>query len=172
MLLVREISIEAGARTLITGATFSVQAGDKVGLVGPNGAGKTTLLRSLSGAVGPAGGTIQRSGRIGYLSQEAAVAKLPDEETTALERILSARDIGDLERRIEATRKTMERAEGVERDRVIARFSRLEDEFTARGGYVAKAEAKRFAHSLGISSSELEQRVATMSGGQRRRVEL
>jgi ATPase subunit of ABC transporter with duplicated ATPase domains len=172
MLLVREVSIEAGARTLIVGATFSVQAGDKIGLVGRNGAGKTTMLRSLSGSGSPSSGSIQRSGVIGYLSQEAAVAKLPDEETTALERILSARAIGDLERRTEATRRSMEEASGSDRDRLIARFSRLEDEFTASGGYVAKAEAKRFAHSLGISSGELEQRVATMSGGQRRRVEL
>jgi ATPase subunit of ABC transporter with duplicated ATPase domains len=66
----------------------------------------------------------------------------------------------------------MERADGDERDRLIKRFSRLEDEFTAAGGYVAKAEAKRFAFSLGIGSDELEQLAATMSGGQRRRVEL
>ncbi len=172
MLLVRDVSIEAGARALIIGATFSVQAGDKIGLVGPNGAGKTTLLRTLAGYRSSAEGAIRRSGVIGYLSQEAAVAKLPDEETTALERILSARAIGDLERHIETTRLEMESASAQARDRLIKRFSRLEDEFTARGGYIAKAEAKRFAHSLGIGSDELEQRVATMSGGQRRRVEL
>jgi len=172
MLLVRDVSIEAGARPLIVGATFSVQPGDKIGLVGPNGAGKTTLLRSLAGSRSPADGSIQRSGVIGYLSQEAAVAKVADEETTTLERILSARSIGDLERRIETTRREMETVSGDERDRLIRRFSRLEDEFTARGGYVAKAEAKRFAHSLGIGADELDQRVATMSGGQRRRVEL
>jgi len=172
MILVRELSIEAGGRRLITDATFSVQAGDKVGLVGPNGAGKTTLLRTLAGARSGVGGSVRRAGVIGNLSQEAAVAKLPDVATTALERILAARDIGTLERQIEATRREMETAERSTRDRLISRFARLEDEFTARGGYVAKAEAKRFAFSLGIGAGELEQRVATMSGGQRRRVEL
>ena len=66
----------------------------------------------------------------------------------------------------------MEAARGSERDRLINRFSRLDDEFTARGGYIAKAEAKRFAASVGIKGEDLYQKVVTMSGGQRRRVEL
>ncbi|HEX9856478.1 MAG TPA: ABC-F family ATP-binding cassette domain-containing protein [Acidimicrobiia bacterium] len=172
MIIARDVTIEAGVRTLISGASFSLHDGDRVGLVGPNGAGKTTLMRTLAGERDPAAGTIARSGRIGYLSQEAALQQLLDAEVTALERILTARSIGDLERRIEKTRREMEAAAGVERDRLIARFSRLEDEFTAAGGYVAKAEAKRFAHSLGIASDELDQLAATMSGGQRRRIEL
>jgi ATPase subunit of ABC transporter with duplicated ATPase domains len=66
----------------------------------------------------------------------------------------------------------MEEASPEERDKLIHRFARLDDEFSARGGYVAKAEAKRFASGLGIGDDELEQTLATMSGGQRRRVEL
>ncbi|GMQ94200.1 MAG: ABC-F family ATP-binding cassette domain-containing protein [Acidimicrobiia bacterium] len=170
MLLVRDLTISAGARTLLSGVSFSVQHGDKIGLVGPNGAGKTTLLRTLAGRLPSPPGAVKRSGIVGYLSQEAAMVGVGTE--TALERILTAREIGDLERRMEQTRFEMESAGVEERDRLIRRFSRLEDEFTARGGYLAKAEAKRFAHSLGIAASELDQPVASMSGGQRRRVEL
>ncbi|MCP3973742.1 MAG: ABC-F family ATP-binding cassette domain-containing protein [bacterium] len=172
MIIARDIAIEAGIRRLISHANFTVNAGDKIGLVGRNGAGKTTLLRTLGGELEPAEGTIVRSNVVGYLSQEAALLELADNGVTALERILKARSIGELERRMEDTRLLMESAAGDERDRLIKRFSRLEDEFTARGGYVAKAEAKRFAHSLGIGNDELDQLVVTMSGGQRRRVEL
>jgi ATPase subunit of ABC transporter with duplicated ATPase domains len=172
MIIARDLEIEAGARPLIDGASFSVHAGDKIGLVGPNGAGKTTLLRTLAGEAEPAAGTVRRSGVIGYLSQEAALQDLADREVNALERILTARDIGNLERRMEHVRTQMEAATGAERDRLITRFSRLEDEFTARGGYIAIAEAKRFAASVGIGGDDLDQLVATMSGGQRRRVEL
>src|SRR5690606_14773360 len=70
MLIARDLVIEAGIRTLIRDASFSVQAGDKIGLVGRNGAGKTTLMRTLHGELEPAGGVILRSGRIGYFSQE------------------------------------------------------------------------------------------------------
>lgn len=172
MILVRDLAIDAGARRLISAVSFSVQAGDKTGLVGPNGAGKTTLLRALAGLRRPASGSIVSNGVVGYLSQEAALDELTDPHGTALERILQARDIGALERRMEETRVEMEDEVAERRDRLIRRFSRLEDEFTARGGYVAKAEAKQFASALGIGADELEQPVATMSGGQRRRVEL
>ena len=170
MLLVRNVTIEAGARTLLSGVSFTVQRGDKVGLVGPNGAGKTTLMRVLADGGQPVTGSVVRSGTVGYLAQDVPLGEVDDQ--SAFERILTARQIGDIERRMERTRKKMEDTEGADRDRLIHKFSRLEDEFTARGGYVAKAEAKRFASGLGIGADELEQPVATMSGGQRRRVEL
>ena len=172
MIIARDVFIEAGARPLIEEASFSVHAGDKIGLVGANGAGKTTLLRTLAGELEPAEGAIRRSGVVGYLSQEAALKELADADVNALERVLTARDIGNLERRMEKVRLQMEASRGAERDRLINRFSRLEDEFTASGGYVAKAEAKRFAASVGIKGDDLYQKVVTMSGGQRRRVEL
>lgn len=172
MIIARDVAIEAGARPLISEASFSIHARDKIGLVGPNGAGKTTLLRTLAGELEQTEGTIRRSGVVGYLSQEAALKELVDDEVNALERVLTARDIGNLERRMEKVRLEMAASDGDERDRLIARFSRLDDEFTARGGYVAKAEAKRFAASVGIKGDDLYQQVATMSGGQRRRVEL
>ncbi len=172
MLLARDLAVDAGARRLLSGVTLSIQDGDKIGLVGANGAGKTTLLRTLAGLRPVVEGHVASSGIIGYLSQEAALDELDDANQTALERILQARDIGTLERRMEAVRLEMDAASAAERDRLIRRFSRLEDEFNARGGYVAKAEAKQFAHAVGIGADELGQPVATMSGGQRRRVEL
>ncbi len=172
MILVRDVAIDAGARRLLSDVSFSVQSGDKIGFVGPNGAGKTTLLRALAGLTEPAGGSIVRSGTVGYLSQEAALDDLDDPGVSALERVLMARDIGTIERRMEITRSKMENSDGAERDRLIRAFGRLDDEFTAMGGYVAKAEAKRFASAVGIGADDLEQPVATMSGGQRRRVEL
>ncbi len=172
MLVVRDLRVEVGPRTLVQGASFSVQAGDKVGLVGRNGAGKTTLMRTLVGYVAPASGSIIRSGNLGYFSQEAALPDLERPDMTAIERILAAREIGVMQRRIEETRRKIERLDGDARDRAIRRFGRLQDEFDAKGGYVAEAEAKRTAASLGIGNEELSQPVATMSGGQRRRVEL
>ena len=172
MLIARDLRIEAGTKTLLDGAAFSVQSGDRIGLVGRNGAGKTTLMRTLMGDFEPAEGTVLRSGRIGYFSQEAALPELEHPDATALERILMAREIGAMQRRIEHARARLHYLEGEERDRGIARFSRLHDEFEAKGGFVAEAEAKRIAANIGIGNDELHQPVKTMSGGQRRRVEL
>ncbi len=172
MIIVRGLGIEVGSRSLIEDASFTLNAGDKVGLVGRNGAGKTTLLRTLAGRAGPADGKIASRGVIGYLSQEADLPELDRPDLTALERVLTAPAIGDLQHRMEDVRRKMEVEEGEARDRLIRRFARLEDEFHARGGYAAEAEAKRFAASVGITNDELGQAVRTMSGGQRRRVEL
>jgi ATPase subunit of ABC transporter with duplicated ATPase domains len=172
MLIARDLRIDVGPRNLITGASFSVQSGDRIGLVGRNGAGKTTLMRTLIGDLSPAEGSVLRSGTIGYFSQEAALPELEHPQATALERILMARDIGAMQRRIEEARARLEDLGGEARDRGIVRFSRLHDEFEAKGGFVAEADAKRIAASLGIGNDELGQPVATMSGGQRRRVEL
>jgi ATPase subunit of ABC transporter with duplicated ATPase domains len=167
VLVVRDLRIDVGPRVLLDGAGFSVQPGDKVGLVG-----KTTLMRTLVGYLPSAGGSVLRSGNLGYFSQEAALPDLERPDLTAIERILAAREIGSMQRKIEDTRSKIERLDGDARDRAIRRFARLQDEFEAKGGYVAEAEAKRTAANLGIGNDELGQPVATMSGGQRRRVEL
>jgi len=161
MLLFRDLGLEVGPRVLLDEADFSVQAGDKVGLVGRNGAGKTTLMRTLVGYQSPAAGTVTRSGNLGYFSQEAALPDLEYRGMTALERILAAREIGAMQHKIEETRRKIERLEGQARDRAIQRFSRLQDEFEAKGGFVAEAEAKRTAANLGIDNDDLSQPVAT-----------
>ena len=125
MLIARDLRLEVGTKTLVDGASFSVQSGDRIGLVGRNGAGKTTLMRSLVGDSEPAEGTVLRSGIIGYFAQEAALPDLEHEDATALERILMAREIGAMQRRIEHARARLDDLEGVERDKGIARFSRL-----------------------------------------------
>ena len=173
MFVVRDVSISNGPRTLLTDASFTVQSGDKIGLVGRNGAGKTTMMRALAGERAVDGGTVLRTGRVGYLSQEAELPDLERTDVTALERILAARDIGALLRKIEDRRIAIEEAADDEkRDKLIAQHARLLEEFESRGGYSAEAEAKQTASSLGIGNDELDQPVATMSGGQRRRTEL
>jgi ATPase subunit of ABC transporter with duplicated ATPase domains len=172
VIISRALSVEVGIRSLVSDASFALHPGDKVGLVGRNGAGKTTLLRTLAGLREPSAGTVVRSGVVGYLSQESALPELDRPDATALERILAARDIGSIQIRMEEVRLKMEAASGDERDRLIQRFARLETEFETKGGYKAEAEARKFAAAVGITDDEMGQPVRTMSGGQRRRVEL
>ncbi|MGA7269654.1 MAG: ABC-F family ATP-binding cassette domain-containing protein [Acidimicrobiia bacterium] len=172
MFVVKDLRIDVGPVTLMDGVSFSVQPGDKVGLVGRNGAGKSTLIKTLVGYLPASSGSVVRSGNLGYFSQESEPPDLERSDLTALERILAARQIGAMLRRMEDTRRKIERLEGEARDGAIRRFARLHDEFEAKGGFVAEAEAKRVAASLGITSADLDQPIATMSGGQRRRVEL
>ena len=56
MLQVNDLVVEVDDKTIVDGVSFTVRAGDKVGLVGRNGAGKTTLFKTLAGVAPPAGG--------------------------------------------------------------------------------------------------------------------
>ena len=53
MLQVQDLTVEVGGRNVVQGATFTVMARDKVGIVGRNGAGKSSLLRCLVGLTVP-----------------------------------------------------------------------------------------------------------------------
>ena len=100
MITAHQLEVRAGARLLMADVSFRIAAGDKVGLVGRNGAGKTTLTRILAGEGLPASGSVTASGSVGYLPQDPRTG---DTEVAALERILSARGLDDVVRRLRAS---------------------------------------------------------------------
>ncbi|MCE1173553.1 MAG: ATP-binding cassette domain-containing protein [Propionibacteriales bacterium] len=169
MLVAKDVEVRAGARLLLSPVSFQVAAGDKIGLVGRNGAGKTTLTRILAGESLPAGGQITRTGQIGYLPQDPRTG---DPEQLAKDRILSARGLDQILRRLSTYSMAMATAEGEEQEKAMASYSRAEAELAAAGGYAAESEAARIAANLGLPDRVLSQPVRTLSGGQRRRVEL
>jgi ATPase subunit of ABC transporter with duplicated ATPase domains len=167
-----DLEVRAGARTLLSadGPALRIQPGDRIGLVGRNGAGKTTTLRILAGAGQPYAGTVTRTGEIGYLPQDP---KEGDLDMLARDRVLSARGLDTLLTDLEKQQALMaEVADDAARDRAIRRYGQLEERFAALGGYGAESEAGRICASLGLPERVLSQQLHTLSGGQRRRVEL
>jgi ATPase subunit of ABC transporter with duplicated ATPase domains len=163
------IELRAGAELLLQGASFRVAKGDRIGLVGRNGAGKTTLMRCLAGEGQPAGGAIGRSGSVGYLPQDPRTGDL---DVLVTDRILGARGLDKIIRRMEQAQADMNSADADVMVRGIEQFARWEERFEAAGGYQAKAEAARIAANLGLETRVMDQPLGTLSGGQRRRVEL
>ncbi|MDO5723944.1 MAG: ABC-F family ATP-binding cassette domain-containing protein [Flaviflexus sp.] len=166
------VSMRIGARELITDANFRIDSGMRIGLVGRNGAGKTTLTRLLAGReaaeVIEHEGTITRSGAIGYLPQDTRVGDLT---VTAAERVLSARGIADTVKKIRRAEEEMAKP-GARGQKAMERYVRLDAQFTAAGGWAAHSEAARIMSALGLPERVLTQQLETLSGGQRRRVEL
>ncbi len=169
MITAHALEVRAGARLLMEGVTFRVAAGDKVGLVGRNGAGKTTLTKILAGEALPAGGNVSATGSVGYLPQDPRTG---DPEQLARDRILSARGLGDVLQRMRTAEVEMGSDDTVVRERAMKRYTQADAELHAGGGYAAESEAAQIAHSLGIEDRILGQPLRTLSGGQRRRVEL
>lgn len=170
MITATGLELRAGTRVLLADTALRVQPGDRIGLVGRNGAGKTTTMRVLAGEGSPYAGTVTRSGDIGYLPQDPRESDLA---ITAKQRVLSSRGLDTLGTELEKLHIQMaELADGRERDAVITRYGRVEERFSALGGYAAEAEAAKICHNLGLPDRVLAQQMHTLSGGQRRRVEL
>jgi ATPase subunit of ABC transporter with duplicated ATPase domains len=163
------IELRAGSRLLLEGATFRIAAGDRVGLVGRNGAGKTTLTKVLAGQGQPAAGSITSSGEVGYLPQDPRTGDL---HVLASDRVLSARGLDRIITSLRQAEGAMASADDETRDKAMRRYARLEGEFTTQGGYAAESEAASIASALGLEERVLGQPLSTLSGGQRRRVEL
>jgi ATPase subunit of ABC transporter with duplicated ATPase domains len=168
MLQVRDVGIEAGGLPIAEGISFSLHAGDKVGLVGRNGAGKTSLLQALAGEARPARGAILRRGRLGYLRQDPRLHR-GGPELTALAHILEGRDLASAAERVEKLRLAVEESPT---ERNVARYARAEEEYRDAGGYAGESEARRIAAGLGVAPDRVDLAIRVLSGGERRRVEL
>jgi ATPase subunit of ABC transporter with duplicated ATPase domains len=167
MITASDLELRAGARILLEPTTLRVQPGDRIGLVGRNGAGKTTSLRVLAGEGLPHGGSVDRRTPVGYLPQDPRTGDL---EVTARDRVLSARGLDQLVTDI--TKVQVQLAERPDDDSLVRRYGQLEERFTALGGYAAESEAARICANLGLADRVLAQQLGTLSGGQRRRIEL
>src|SRR5918997_67437 len=117
MLQAIELAIEVAGKTVLQGASFTLQAGDKVGLVGRNGAGKTSLLRALSGEEPPAAGRTVNKGALGYLPQDPLI-RSSAAQLTAITHIVSGRGLDEAAARLEKLRLPLDALSGGERRRV------------------------------------------------------
>jgi ATPase subunit of ABC transporter with duplicated ATPase domains len=164
------LELRAGSRILLADTTLRIQPGDRIGLVGRNGAGKTTTLKVLAGEGQPYSGEIRHGSELGYLPQDPREGDL---SVTAKDRVLSARGLDALLRDMEKAQTAMsELVDEGARDKAIRRYGRLEERFASLGGYAAESDAARICANLGLAERVLAQPLSTLSGGQRRRVEL
>lgn len=169
MLAVHDLEIRVGARLLMENVSFRVSDGDKIGLVGRNGAGKTTLTKVLAGDLMPSDGKVTRSGELGYLPQDP---RSGDPEMLARTRILDARGLGTIQLGMTKASEDMASADSAVADKAMRRFANLMEQFEGLGGYAAEAEAASIANNLSLPDRILDQPLKSLSGGQRRRIEL
>ncbi|MDT4988419.1 MAG: hypothetical protein QOI74_2513 [Micromonosporaceae bacterium] len=168
MITASALQLRAGSRILLGDTTLRIQSGDRIGLVGRNGAGKTTMLRVLAGEGQPYSGTVDVRGPVGYLPQDPRTGDLTQ---SARDRVLSARGLDSLLTEMGKIEVDLA-GSPPDRDALLRRYGLLEDQFAGLGGYAAEAEAARICANLGLPDRALAQTLGTLSGGQRRRIEL
>ena len=167
VLQVRNLAIDVVARRVLSDASFTVAAGDKVGLVGRNGAGKTSLLKVLAGEDDPAAGLVLRRGTLGYVPQNPRPRA--EATQTALSHILSGRGLDSAAARLTELHGLIDRDPSMAN---LQKFSDAEERYRLDGGYSAESDARRIVTGLGLKPDRVDLALGVLSGGERRRVEL
>jgi ATPase subunit of ABC transporter with duplicated ATPase domains len=167
VLQVRNLSIDVVARRVLTDASFTVAAGDKVGLVGRNGAGKTSLLKVLAGEDDPAAGLVLRRGTLGYVPQNPRPRA--EAAQTALSHVLSGRGLDRAAARLAELHTALDRDHSMAN---VQRFTDAEERYRLDGGYSSESDARRIATGLGLKPDRVDLPLGVLSGGERRRIEL
>ena len=165
MLFATDISKVYSNRTLFSGLTLSVAAGDRIALVGPNGSGKTTLMDILAGETAPETGSIsrQRNVTMGYLKQE------PSSFTgkPLLEEVLNAHsEVNALVDEISSAREALSsETDPVRQGYLLNRLSKLDVALEAAGGDDREHEAKAILSGLGFKQGDFLRPMSEFSGG-------
>lgn len=158
-----------GANTVLSGLTWKIEAGVRVGLVGRNGCGKTTLFHLMTGRLHPDRGRVhrRRNLNVGYLAQDPEL----EEGSVVLATVLDAfSDLLDLQRRMSVLEARV--AESQEQSGLLEEYGRLQHSYEARRGYDVEARAKAILHGLGFAPADFETPVSQLSGGQKNRLAL
>ncbi len=172
LISVQDLEKSFGIHEVLKGVSFSLQTGEKMGLVGVNGCGKSTLMRLLTGELEADGGAVHKSKelRIGYLAQVDDIA-LTDTVWGALLRVFEPiiameKKLFDLEEEM-VTEPDGERLVklSVEHQKLLERYNELE-------GYAYEGEMQSVLNGLGLPPEMHQRTVGTLSGGERTRLSL
>jgi ATP-binding cassette, subfamily F, member 3 len=171
-LSVSAAGMEFGATRLFSDVTFTVEAGEKWGIVGRNGTGKTTLFRLLTGETQPSSGTVSRASGLTFsvMEQHRAFAGA----TTVWEAAAGPfADLLELERSLADQGMALAAAGDRCTPEMLARYDRDLERFEREGGYTLAPRIDAVLHGLGFDPDQARTRpVAQLSGGERGRVAL
>jgi len=174
MIHVEHLTKHYGERVLFEDVSWHVKKRDRIGLSGPNGAGKTTLLRMLAGTEEPDEGSIRMASdtTIGYLPQDGIVhhgRTVYDEVVLAFQELLALKEE---QHRIEDALAGASHDDGGDHEKLLVRYSEVQDRFKHLGGYEIDARVADVLKGLGFSLADQQRRTEEFSGGWQMRIAL
>ena len=169
------ISKSYGITEVLKDITFSINEGDKVGIIGANGEGKSTLFKILTRELSQDDGEvfIDKNKSLGYLSQH-----LDLESCNSIydEMLLVFEDLQRLEKKIQDLEEKMnepyDESKADYHEKIIKDYGIAQDLYENRGGYTYKGEISRVVKGLGFTEDDFSKEIHTLSGGQKTRVAL
>lgn len=164
-----------GITDVLKDITFSINEGDKVGIIGSNGEGKSTLFKILSKEISQDSGEvfIDKNKSIGYLSQHL---DLESSNTIYDEMLMVFEDLQRLELKIKDLEIKMNEPynenNAAYHEKIIKDYGTAQDLYENRGGYTYKGEISRVIKGLGFNEDDFDKSILKLSGGQKTRVAL
>ncbi|ATD54572.1 ribosomal protection-like ABC-F family protein [Clostridium chauvoei] len=171
----KDICISYGIRDVLKNITFSINEGDKVGIIGGNGEGKSTLFKIISKELTQDDGEVfvDKNKTIGYLTQHVDL----NLDGTIYEEMLSVfQELRNIECKLkkieESLNEPYDPSNAAYHDKLIKDYTTLQDLYNHRGGYTYKGEVSRVLKGLGFLEEDFDKQINTLSGGQKTRVSL
>ena len=166
----KDICKSYGIRDVLKDITFSINEGDKVGIIGANGEGKSTLFKIITGDMDYDEGEIFKNKglRVGYLDQYSVNGS---EKSIWEETLTVFADVIEMENQLDEIRFDIENKNG-NIDELVKRQTSLQEAFAERDGFYYKSKVKSTLTGLGFSEDEFDLCVDKLSGGQKTRVAL
>lgn len=171
----KDICKSYGIRDVLKKVTFSINEGDKVGIIGANGEGKSTLFKIICKELSQDSGEIfiDKNKTLGYLSQNLNL----DTDKNIYEETLSVFDeLINIENKLSTLEIKMnepyDESKAEYHEKLIKDYTTLQDIYSHKGGYVYKGEISRVLKGLGFTENDFYKDINTLSGGQKTRVAL
>lgn len=175
MLSCNKVSKTFGVETILENISFSVNEGDKIGIVGVNGTGKTTLFKVITGILPHDRGEIftSKNCRLGYLEQNTnfySEKTIYDEVVSVFSDLIGAEEeLRSLEHQI-ASLSDKGGSSGDQLKKTMDIYGKKYEEFEKNNGYAYKSEVRGTLKGLGFSDEEMDKPVNVLSGGEKTRV--
>ncbi len=171
-----QVSKDFGGNPIFQDVDVEILKHERIGLVGENGSGKSTLFKLLAGLDTPTQGTItrRRNLTIGYLTQEIDEAMLAKTIYEAVSETSS--ELVELQQRLETLEEQMSSplfaSNADAMTRILETYSKAQERYEALGGYTLNHKVEAVLNGLGFPSSMYEQEVGSLSGGEKKLVNL
>ena len=176
---INDLCFSFGTKKVLDKVSFSLEEGDKLGVVGVNGCGKSTLFSLILGEREPDEGSIfiAKGKTVGILTQEGAFETSELAGDSALEQMYAAfPELIRAEERLTQLTVDLERCDAyAEPDRhriLLAEYTELNNRFIADGGLEFRGRCASILMKLGYDEAAMRADIATLSGGQRTRLAL
>lgn len=169
LLSVSGVTVEYGTDVVLNNINFSINEGDRLGIVGVNGAGKSTLAKIIAGTFTPSAGSvyIAKDKTVSMLAQNAML----ESENTVLAEMLDAfPEIVAAERRLGELSASIENHIGG--NEAIEKYATLTEDFRKMGGYEYRSRTKSTLARFGFGEDSLDKTINKLSGGERTRLAL